>query len=119
MLKQRELHVGEHERVVGLRDEDRVGELDGVDRACVDDVRFGAIGSTPTRVDAIFVNDKPGTTSKAPPPSCTSATVRSATAGFPGTADTTWSPAAAARSCRPGDVRRFEVGGRRRRRRTT
>ena len=37
MLEQRELHVGEHERMVALRDEHRAGELDRVDRTRVDD----------------------------------------------------------------------------------
>ncbi len=37
VFEQRELHVGEHERVIALRDEQRAGELDRVDSACVDD----------------------------------------------------------------------------------
>ena len=39
VLEQGELHVGEHERVVALRDEHRTGELDGVDGTPVDDAR--------------------------------------------------------------------------------
>ena len=39
VLEQRELHVGQHERAVALRDEQRTGELDVVDGAPVDDAR--------------------------------------------------------------------------------
>ena len=47
VLEQRELHVGQHERAVALRDQQRAGELGEVDGAAVDDARV-----TLHRVDA-------------------------------------------------------------------
>ena len=52
MLEQRELHVGQHERVVALRDQHRAGELRVVDGAPVDHARRAPSGrprAAPTR----------------------------------------------------------------------
>ena len=98
MLEQRELHVGQHERAVALRDQQRAGELGEVDGAAVDDACVtlhrvdaeahpGEVGERDAR-DQHEVDVRVASRSNA--------TVRSATAGLPGTAYTTspCSPAA-------------------------
>ena len=89
-LEQRQLHVREHEQVVALRDEQRAAQPGRRDRERLTvDERAPSIGSTPSRDHARSANEMPGTISIGRRRGArlrSRVTVRSATAGFPGTA---------------------------------
>ena len=114
MLEQRELHVGEHELVVALRDEQSARELGRVDRrARRRRARRRPSGRRPGAPTRDRRTTRPATSSTSTVASArSSATARSATAGLPGTAYTT-SPCSCAAATRRVDdlaVRRLEVG---------
>ena len=103
VVEQRELGVTEHEGVVALRDEEGAAEIEpgGLEGAAVDDA-----GEVLERVDAQpgprqVGEGEPGDDARArsrrrPPPRGAGSTVRSATAGLPGTAYATSACSAAA-----------------------
>ncbi len=88
VLEQRQLHVGQHERVVALRDEQSSRELGVVDRATVDDARVAVhridAETHPREVGERHARDQLHRDQLGSARS--SATARSATAGLPGTA---------------------------------